>query len=413
MNLNVKIFKLASGFLASFLMAVFLFTNTPAYAVSPTDQTTVAVFLRNGCPHCQDEEEFLGKLSKERSDFATRYYRLENQGDREVWERLTTRGGIAKVTPITIIGIKYLVGYDKDKTTGQEIIKLINLAQETGVETDIESPSLIEADQTSNTCVEDSSVPCTLDAKPSYFITLPFIGKIDAQKYPLVFLSALLGFFDGFNPCAMWVLVTFLIILIEVGNRRKMFLFAGTFILAEAIMYSLILTVWYKTWDFVKLDSIITPIVGGVSIIGGLFFLREWRKKELECKVTDIKHRTKTRQKIQELATNKFTILTFLGILGIAFSVNIIEFACSIGIPQAFTKILELNQLSPLPTATMIAIYILFYMFDDFVVFALALYGAEKLHLTTKYSKLSNLVGGLVMIILGLILILKPSFLSF
>lgn len=414
MNLTVKILKLAGGFLAGFFIAVFLFTNHfTTYAISPDNKTIVAVFVRDGCTHCKDEEEFLTKLSKEKNDFETRFLRLENQNDREAWDRLAARFGISKVTPITIIGTKYLVGFDNEKTTGLEIIKLIADAQNNKTPTDISSSNLIEAGQTDSTCAEDSTVPCTLDFKQSYFVTLPFIGKIDAQKYPLVFLSALLGLFDGFNPCAMWVLVTFLVILIEVGDRRKMFVLAGTFILAEAIMYSLILTVWYKTWDFVKLDSIITPIVGGVSILGGLFFLNEWRKKDLECKVTNIKHRAKTRQKIQELVTNKFTILTFAGILGIAFSVNIIEFACSIGIPQAFTKILELNQLSLLPTVVMIAVYILFYMLDDFIVFAIALYGADKLHLTTRYSKLSNLFGGLVMIILGLILILKPNFLQF
>jgi len=211
----------------------------------------------------------------------------------------------------------------------------------------------------------------------------------------------------------MWVLVTFLIILIEVGNRKKMIVFAGTFILAEAIMYSLILTVWYKTWDFVRLDTIITPIVGLVSIVGGLFFLREWHKKELECKVTNLNQRSNTKQKIQQLATNKFTLFTFLGILGIAFSVNIIEFACSIGIPQAFTKILELNKLLPFQSASMIAVYILFYMLDDFVVFGLAFWGADHLGLTTKYSKLSNLFGGIVMVILGLLLIFKSQLLLF
>lgn len=190
-------------------------------------------------------------------------------------------------------------------------------------------------------------------------------------------------------------------------------LFAGIFIAAEAIMYSLILTVWYATWDFVKMDAIVTPIIGVVAIIGGVIFIREWYKKELECRVTDLKQRQQTHSRIQKLATGNFTFLTFLGILGVAFSVNIIEFACSIGIPQAFTKILEINALSPIKAGLHIAIYIFFYMLDDFVVFGLALLGAEKLALTTKYSKLSNLIGGIVLIILGLLLLFAPKYLFF
>ncbi|MDP3380811.1 MAG: hypothetical protein Q8S84_04755 [bacterium] len=39
------------------------------------------------------------------------------------------------------------------------------------------------------------------------------------------------------------------------------------------------------------------------------------------------------------------TIGVFFVTILIAFSVNIVEFACSIGIPQAFTKILEMSSL--------------------------------------------------------------------
>lgn len=391
-----------------FFIAGFIFFVNPAQAQSQTP-VNVIVFVRDGCVHCISEETFLKTLAKERSDFETRYYRLENESERRVWEDFTARVGESKVTPITVIGTDYLIGFDTAETTGKDINLLIDKTKTTNETTRLDG---VKAYGTANsTCDENGLTPCTVDK--SFYVTLPFIGKFDAGKYPLYIMSAMLGFFDGFNPCAMWVLVTFLVILLQVGNRRKMFFFAGTFIVAEAIMYALILTVWFKTWDFVKLDSIITPVVGTVAVIGGIFFLNEWRRKEIECRVTDIEQRHKTHHKLQELAISKFTLATFLAILGIAFSVNIIEFACSIGIPQAFTKILEINNLTRLQTAAGIVIYILSYMLDDFFVFGLALYGADKLSLTTKYSKISNLIGGIVMVILGLLLIFKPGFLLF
>lgn len=398
-----------------FLVLPVLFLSVPSDAGAQGDErkTEVAVFVREGCTHCQDEEEYLQKLAEEQPAVSLKFYRLENPADRKLWEQLTSRLQISKVTPVTVIGSKYLIGFDSRVSTGMDIRKLITEAQHSKTPTDIGSVRLTEAGQQNSSCPDDGSIPCSVNPKASYIVTLPLMGKIDASKYPLFVLSALLGFFDGFNPCAMWVLVTFLIILLEVGDRKKMFIFAGTFILAEAIMYSLILTVWFKTWDFVRLDTIVTPAVGLVSIVGGLFFLKEWRKKELECKVTNLKHRADTTKKIQGLATGKFTVLTFLGILGVAFSVNIIEFACSIGIPQAFTKILELNHLPPLQWLFMIAIYIFFYMIDDFAVFGLAFWGADHLGITTKYSKFSNLVGGIVMLILGLILIFNSHLLLF
>jgi hypothetical protein len=192
-----------------------------------------------------------------------------------------------------------------------------------------------------------------------------------------------------------------------------MLVFAGTFIFAEAVMYYLILTVWFRTWNFIQLDRIVTPIVGIVSIGAGLFFLREWHKKNTECVVTDIEERQKIRHRIKELAAQNLNLVTFIGILGLAFSVNIIEFACSIGIPQTFTKILEINNLGFLPSQFLMFVYIFFYMIDDLIVFGLALWSADKMHLTSKYSQASHLIGGVVMIILGLIMLIRPSLLLF
>lgn len=390
-------------------LMVALFVVASLYAAE--SKTAITVFVRNGCTHCQAEEKFLDELLKQRNDITVRYYRLENAADRAVWEKFTAQVETSKVTPITVVGDNYIVGFDKAETTGKDIVGLIEKAKKNKIPTDLTSLTKKNEHGVASTCDSEGLVPC--EVNPSYMVNLPVIGKIDANKYPLLIMSALFGFFDGFNPCAMWVLITFLMILLQVGDRKKMVLFAGTFILAEAIMYSLILVVWYKTWDFVQLDTIITPIVGLVSIFGGFLFLREWHKKEIECRVTDYKQRKEIRAKILNLASSKFTFITFISILGIAFSVNVIEFACSIGIPQAFTKILELNKLPLIQNILYIATYIAFYMIDDLIVFGIALYGIDKLSLTTKYSKLSNLIGGIVMVILGLIMLFKPSLVLF
>lgn len=123
------------------------------------------------------------------------------------------------------------------------------------------------------------------------------------------------------------------------------------------------------------------------------------------------KKRAEISQKIKDIANKPFTLLTAIGIIGLALSVNVIEFACSVGIPQTFTKILQINNISFIQRQIYTVVYILGYMIDDFIVFGLALLSVNKLHLTTKYSKWMNLFGGILMIILGLIMIFKPSWL--
>lgn len=235
------------------------------------------------------------------------------------------------------------------------------------------------------------------------------------MKYSLPSMSFILGTIDGFNPCAMWVLILFLTALIAIGDKKKMFLVAGLFILAEAVMYYLILNIWIFTWDFIGLNRVITPLVGLIGIIGGILFIKSYIKNrnEIACEVGDFEKKAKISGKIQDLAHKPFTILTGLGIITLALSVNVIEFACSIGIPQTYTKILEMNTVSFLSRQVYNLIYIIGYMIDDFVVFALALFSINKIASTGKYSKLMNLFGGILMVILGLMLIIKPEILVF
>lgn len=400
-------------FITVFLIACSLLLKQISPVSAQTDTPEVIVFVRDGCQHCKDEEAFLATLSNTFPDIKITYLRLENPDDRKQWEQFTRKHEISKVTPLTLIGNRLIIGFDQPKTTGQQIISSIDAAKKNGIITDIAGGSFDVDAQNAATCPEDGSTPCVVEEPAPLMVSIPFIGSINTRTYSLAGLSMLLGFIDGFNPCAMWVLVTFLIILLQVGDRKKMFLFAGTFILAESLMYYLILTVWFKTWDFVQLDGIVTPIVGTVAVGSGMFFLWEWRQKSRECKITNPMLRHKTRMSIERLALSKFNLFTLLGILGIAFSVNIIEFACSIGIPQTFTKILEMNNLGFWQSNLYLLLYIFFYMIDDFIVFGIGIYGADKLSLTTKYSKLSNLIGGVLMILLGFLLIFKPSLFIF
>jgi hypothetical protein len=79
-------------------------------------------------------------------------------------------------------------------------------------------------------------------------------------------------------------------------------------------------------------------------------------------------------QRIKYIASQPMTIGVFFLTIFLAFSVNIIEFACSIGIPQAFTKILEMSILTPIQKQMYLLLYTLFYMVDDLIVFGVALY---------------------------------------
>lgn len=409
--------KLCTGVLVAAWLAVGSLSIVQAQntASTQTEKVLIEMFSREDCTHCKDEKAFLADLATKRSDFAVVYYDLSDEDNKALWIKVAELEKMPKVTPITLIGETVIQGFDTAETTGRTIQELIdkNVGKPNiGFKKFIEMGGTGQVSKVDNGTCDETSTECAVVDEP-LFVNVPFIGSVDVSKYSLPVLSFVLGFVDGFNPCAMWVLVTFLLVLMQVGDKKKMWQIAGLFILAEAIMYYMILNVWAGVWDFVGLDNIVTPIVGIVAIAGGLFFLYEWKTSNGTCKVIDIEKRQKTKSKIQKLAMAEMTALTVLGVIGLALSVNIIEFACSIGIPQAFTKILNLNSLDFWAYQAQMAIYIFAYMLDDFFVFGIALYSIEKIGITTKYSKLCNLIGGILMLILGFILIFRPSWLVF
>ena len=383
------------------------------------EKVPVEIFVRPGCSHCEKLKNFLLELSLNRDDFSVKFHDIEKLEYYDHFLQLTELEKIPKVTPITLVGNTIIEGFDSSKTTGKRIEEIIgkSIGKKTlNFEEFLAAGGSGKIESFENAVCSDEVGICQFTESQdltSMEITVPFFGITDLKKYSLLSLSVILGFIDGFNPCAIWVLVTFLIILAQLGSKKKMWQITGIFILAESIMYFLILNVWFTTWDFVGLDKIITPIVGLVSIGGGIFFLYEWKNSDGTCKVTNPEQKKKISKRIKDLIKREMSFLTFFGIVGLALSVNVIEFACSIGIPQSFSKILEINDLSFWKNQFFMMIYVLFYMIDDFIVFGIAIYSFEKIGMTTKYTKISNLIGGILMIILGIILIFKRDLLIF
>jgi len=414
----MKYFQCSLSFFL-FLLCFSSFTHT-SFASEETSLKSeypvlIQLFVRQDCAHCQAEKKYLEMQRTKRGNaIEIEYIDIGTEEGKALFSLFTEKKNLSKATPLTVIGVAILQGFDSEETTGRRIGALIDTNQNkprVGIEGLLSGISSTVDDVQGSVC--DDEVCTTPKAEP-FFVTIPFVGStVYVMQYSLPALSGILGLIDGFNPCAMWVLVTFLLVLVQMGSRKRMWIIAGLFIMAETVMYYLILNVWFTTWDFVGLDRFVTPIVGIVSIGGGLFFLYEWYTSDGTCKVVNLEGRAKISGRIKKLASEPFTWLTALGVIFLAFSVNVIEFACSIGIPQAFTKIIQMNDLGFLQTQGYMALYIFFYMIDDFLVFGLALWGFDKLHMTEKYSKWSNLIGGILMLLLGYLLVFYPSMLRF
>lgn len=397
-------------FLSTLLFGLFFTLSASANAQTTDEDVYVYMLGRDDCGFCKAQKAWM-----EAENIPYEYLNIvTDETSKELFDAILEKHSATKVTPLTIVGERAILGFDSPETTGASIKSAIEAAKESDIRTPQEhlDQAPVQEVIVGGGC---TGISCGDGGTSEFIFKLPVLGVVDLKSFSLFSLSALLGVIDGFNPCAMWVLITFLVLLSQAGSRKKMIFLAGIFVIAEAIMYNLILNVWYKTWDFVALDQIVTPMVGILAFGGGAFFLYRWHKNKdaaLVCDISNIEQQAKTINKFKAIINQPLTITTIGAIIVIAFSVNIIEFACSIGIPQAYTKILDINMLTFLERQWYILVYTIGYMVDDFIVFGLAIWGYNKLESHGhKYSQLSLLIGGGLMLLLGALLIFAPTLL--
>lgn len=416
-----------------FLIVFAVFLLLPVSAKADEKVINIHLFYGNGCPHCAAEEEFLSDYLKDRTD--VKLYKYEIWYDSHNQELLskvqkemgtTNKNGV----PFTVIGKKTIVGY-ADGVTDEQIKDAINYylnndyrdyaGEITGKvkKTEVKEDTIKDESKTEDKT--ENKIEKADDTKDSdqtdENVTVPVLGKINAKKVSLPILAVVLGFVDGFNPCAMWILIFLITMLFNMKDRKKMWILGLTFILTSGIVYLMFMLAWLNLATFISKIAFIRLLIAVIALVVGLInvykYIDSLKKKDEGCDVVDKKDRKKIMEKIISITHEKKFIIALLGIIVLAASVNIIELMCSIGIPLLFTQILAMNNLSTFSYMIYMFIYIFFFLIDDIVIFVISMVTLKVTGLSTKYTKYSHLIGGIIMLIIGLLLIIKPELLMF
>ena len=303
--------------------------------------------------------------------------------------------------PALFIGDKAIIGYSDESTTGKEILSAINSYTPDNYPDPLKK--LESGGQASVTAPETTST----------VRKLPFFGEVDLKKLSLPALAIIIGSVDGFNPCALWALVALLSLLIALGSRKKVALVGGTFVVTSWLITFLFLTAWLNAFVFIKLDLALRLIVGGISIYTAYTLFQSWRlDREEQCKPSKVKGHIY--KHIDRLSQSSFLPFLIFGAIFLAMLVNVIELMCTINLPVIFTKVLQLAHLPSYQNYLYIALYSLFYMFDDIVVFLIAVIFMKTFEgFNKKYLRVTKIVGAIVMFVLAIMLIFFPRFLTF
>ncbi len=414
MKTKIDKMKKTTNIILSLFMVAGLFGLLPT-KVFATNEVNMYLFWGQGCPHCAQEKEFLveevlPKYSNAKLSTYEIYYSQENiQFMRQVSDKL---GADANGVPFLVIGDKYFVGY-ADGVTDKEIETKIKYCSENSCEDSV--ASIVKNTNQNNTDSVTKQAEKEENSVTKKIISLPILGEIDAMDFSLPVLAVVMGFVDGFNPCAMWTLLFLISLLLGLNNRRRMWLLGTVFIVVSAFVYFLFMAAWLQLILFLGFVVWVRLIIGLVAVFAGGFNVRSYIKEKgnVGCKVTGSEKRQLVFAKMRSIAQQNSLWLALGGITLLAFAVNLVELVCSAGFPVIFTQVLALSSLDGWQYYGYILLYILFFMLDDIIIFGIAMTTLRATGISTKYSKWSKLIGGVLMLIIGLLLILKPEWLMF
>ena len=378
----------------------------PSINAEEKKQVNVYLFHSNTCSHCKAEIEFLNEIQKEYENLKINLYEINDvKENKELMINIKEKLNIdSPMVPFTVIGDYYYIGYNDGVKDGiKNLIEKYTSEEQYDVIKDI-----IDGKDVSNFKIKNGEINK---------ISTVF-GEIDPAKVSLPILSVIMGAIDGFNPCAMWVLIFLITMLFNMENKKRMWALGITFLVTSALIYLVFMFVWLGVaTKLLTTISWLKLLIGLIALIGAFInlkgFIKSIVKKDAGCEVVDNSKRKKIISKIKKYTSEKSFILAMLGVMLLAISVNAIELACSAGLPVLFTNVLALNDVNFIEKCIYIFIYIFFFLIDDIIVFFVAMFTLNIKALSTKYTKYSHLIGGIIMLIIGILMIFKPEWLMF
>ena len=398
------------------VVSLFIFF-IPFFVFAKEDDTiTLYLFHGEGCPHCAEEKSFLSTIEDEYDNLQIVKYEVwYNEQNAELLSKVEESFRIKRSgVPTTVIGDTVIVGYSE--STGSKIERAINYYEEHEYVDQIKKiqEGTFNYDELKPED-DDSFEEQEKKTDDSLTIKVPLIGKVNLKKVSLMSASVVIGLIDGFNPCAMWILIFLISVLIGMKDKKRMWALGLAFLITSAFVYMLIMLSWISI--AVKITTVIwiRNLIAVVALIGAFVNIRAFinSRKNGGCEVVDDKKRKTIFKKIKKFTSEKSFILALVGVIGLAVSVNLVELACSAGLPLVFSELLALNNVSSFMKFMYTLVYILFFLLDDLVVFFIAMFTMKVTGISTKYSKFSHLFGGIIMLLIGILLIVKPEWLMF
>jgi hypothetical protein len=448
------------------------FKDTASLRAEVQAMLRIEVFVRAGCPRCANAKSYLPKLERKYPGFETKVLELTSDAAaRKQLERLAQRHRTqAASVPVFHLCNQLLIGFDSEETTGKRMQAILDHWTQPVERTEL---SLLQTDRrregefmpaiastirargndSLTTCVITTLVALgdTQDADDSWrsgpqavtstsnegsqpapqettdelplslptpesegldSIEVPFLGKLSARSLGLPLFTIAIGLVDGFNPCAMWVLVFLLSVLVNLHDRWRILAVAASFVFVSGFAYFAFMAAWLNVFMFLGLLRPVQITLGLLAIFVGSVHIKDFFafKKGLSFSIPE-SAKPGIYAKVRSIVQAENLWGAVIGACVLAMLVNIIELLCTAGLPALYTEVLAVQQYPIWKNYLFLALYNLAYMFDDSVMVAVVVITLGRRKMQEKQGRWLKLLSGSVVLTLGLVMLFCPEWL--
>jgi thiol-disulfide isomerase/thioredoxin len=366
---------------------------------APAEQgAVITLFWGEGCPHCEREKAFLKDLEKKHPGLQVRDYEVwKNKGSGALYKQVLRTAGIKQAgVPTTVVGTAVFMGFNDQTRRSIE-----------------EAVSRCVRDGCPDGVAEVSKRDLAQNAETAGIVRIPFLGSIDPASVSLPVFTIIIGALDSFNPCAFFVLLFLLGLLIHVRSRKRMFLIGGIFVLFSGLIYFLFMAAWLNVFMIVGQIAAITIAGGVVALaVGGINVKDFFLFKQGVSLVIPESAKMKLFERMRGLLKAPTMPAMIAGTIVLAISANAYELLCTAGFPMVYTRVLTLQKLSSFQYYQYLVLYNIVYVVPLAIIVAVITITLGARKLTEWQGRQLKLVSGLMMLSLGTVLIMNPALLN-
>lgn len=368
-------------------------------AAGPEKQTVLLhLFWGRGCPHCEEEKKFLETLKRKYPGLEVRehevWYDIENK---ELFKRVMKSVGRQAAVPATVVGKKLFVGFNEP--TGRSIDDAVRDCFKRGCPDGIQSMIRSGEGQARE--------------EVSGKVELPLLGEVDPQTISLPLLTAVIALLDSFNPCAFFVLLFLLSMLIHAHSKRRMLLIGFIFVFFSGFIYFLFMAAWLNLFLIIGGLTVITTTAGIIALLVASLNIKDFFffKKGLSLVIPE-KAKPRLFERMRILLRSSSLAAMLGGTVVLALSANAYELLCTAGFPLVYTRALTLHELPALHYYLYLAAYNVLYVVPLSIIVLIMTFTVGSRKLTEWQGRQLKLISGLMMFFLGLILLVDPALLN-